>query len=125
MARVAVGDVAAGGEDDDARAEFEDEFEVVGDDEAGDGEFAESFDDVAADVGVEQRGGFVENEKTGFHHEYAGEGGEAFLAGGEVAGEFLRGVAKVGNSKTGAYVSAKPYGKAQKFAPDGWSPIQS
>ena len=47
------------------------------------------------------------------------------LTGGMLGVLKVRGVAKVGNSKTGAYVSAKPYGKAQKFAPDGWSPIQS
>jgi hypothetical protein len=83
----AVGDDDAVVEEDGARAELGDEFEIVGGDDFGDGEGLEEVFEFAAATGVEVAGGLVEDEDGGLAGEDAGETDAAFFAAGEVMGE--------------------------------------
>lgn len=86
VARVTVGLNAALIEDDDAGAEFEDEFEVVCGDELSGGFAGEYLDEAAAGAEVEIAGGFVEDEKFGAAGENSCEGDAFAFAKTELLG---------------------------------------
>lgn len=81
LGRWAFGDDGAGAQQDGAGAKFDDELEVVGGDDLGDGDVAKQVDELAATARVQAAGGFVEDEDGRIAGQDAGQARSAFLAG--------------------------------------------